>query len=387
VDHLAHLVHAFHARVAAGYDACTVELVGEHRVEDRVDQRGFAGAGDAGDHGEHAEREAHVDVLEVVLAGTHDFEHLGLVDLAALGGHGDLSPVGDVVAGDGALGFYEVLGGAGVDDFAAAFAGAGADVDHPVGAAYRVLVVFDDNQRVAEIAQVVQGFDEAFVVTLVQADGRLVEHVHDADQAGADLRGESDALRFSAGQGGGRAREGQVVEADVVQEAESGLDLLEHFAGDQLCRAFEFQAVDPGEFAYDGHVAHVEDGFSVHGDSEHFGLQAASVADLAGHFAHVRLVVFAHGLRIGFVVASHERADHAFEAGGVFAQASPAIAVGDVDLEVVAVEDVVLDVVRQALPRGLHGEAHFLGQTFEDVAVVLGGHLGAAPRFDDAVGQ
>ena len=41
----------------------------------------------------------------------------------------------------------------------AAFAGAGADVDHPVGAAYRVLVVFDDNQRVAEIAQVVQGFD------------------------------------------------------------------------------------------------------------------------------------------------------------------------------------------------------------------------------------
>ena len=114
--------------------------------------------------------------------------------------------MGDVVAGDGALGFYEVLGGAGVDDFAAAFAGAGADVDHPVGAAYRVLVVFDDNQRVAEIAQVVQGFDEAFVVTLVQADGRLVEHVHDADQAGADLRGESDALRFSAGQGGGRAR-------------------------------------------------------------------------------------------------------------------------------------------------------------------------------------
>ena len=86
-------------------------------------------------------------------------------------------------------------------------------------------------------------------------------------------------------------------------------------------------------------------------------------------------------------MASHERADHAFEAGGVFAQASPAIAVGDVDLEVVAVEDVVLDVVRQALPRGLHGEAHFLGQTFEDVAVVLGGHLGAAPRFDDAVGQ
>ena len=120
-------------------------------------------------------------------------------------------------------------------------AGTGADVDHPIRPLDGFLIVFDDNQRVAEVAQMVQRLDETRVVTLVQSDRWLVEHVHDADQAGADLRGESDALRFSAGQGGGRAREGQVVEADVVQEAESGLDLLEHFAGDQLCRASSFR--------------------------------------------------------------------------------------------------------------------------------------------------
>jgi hypothetical protein len=36
---------------------------------------------------------------------------------------------------------------------------------------------------------------QAVVVALVQADGRFVEHVHHAGQAGADLRGQPDALR------------------------------------------------------------------------------------------------------------------------------------------------------------------------------------------------
>ena len=113
--------------------------------------------------------------------------------------------MGDVVAGDGTLRLDEVLGWTGVDDFAAMLAGSGADVDQPVGLTNGVLIVLDHNQRIAKVSQMMQGLDESFVVALVQADGRLVEHVHDADQTGANLRGESDALRFTAGQGGCRA--------------------------------------------------------------------------------------------------------------------------------------------------------------------------------------
>ena len=36
---------------------------------------------------------------------------------------------------------------------------------------------------VAQVAQVLQRADQAVVVALVQADGRLVQHVHDAGQA------------------------------------------------------------------------------------------------------------------------------------------------------------------------------------------------------------
>ena len=211
-----------------------LQLLGQRVVEDVVDQRGLAGAGHAGDRGEHAERERDVDVLEVVLAGALDGELPLLVALAALGGDRDAPAAGQVGAGQRLLAGQQVLHGAGDDDLAAVLARAGADVDHPVGGVDGVLVVLDDDQRVAQVAQPDQRLDQPVVVALVQADGRLVEHVEHADQAGADLGGQPDALRLAAGQGAGGAVQGQVVQADVEQEAQPGVDLLEHPLGDLL---------------------------------------------------------------------------------------------------------------------------------------------------------
>ena len=99
-----------------------------------------------------------------------------------------------------------------------------------------VLVVLDDDQRVAEVAQPGQRLDQPVVVALVQPDRRLVEDVEHADQAGADLGGQPDALRLAAGQRARRALEGEVVEPDVEQEAEPRVDLLEHPLGDLRAR-------------------------------------------------------------------------------------------------------------------------------------------------------
>ena len=77
-------------------------------------------------------------------------------------------------------------GGAGIHDLAAMFAGARTDVDDPVRVSDGVLVMFDDDQRVAEVAQMMQCTDQPFVVTLMQADGWFVQHIHDAHRAGAD---------------------------------------------------------------------------------------------------------------------------------------------------------------------------------------------------------
>jgi hypothetical protein len=44
------------------------------------------------------------------------------------------------------------------------------------------VVVLDDDHAVAEIAQVLERGEQPVVVALVQADRRLVQHVHDAGQ-------------------------------------------------------------------------------------------------------------------------------------------------------------------------------------------------------------
>ncbi len=96
----------------------------------------------------------------------------------------------------------------------------------------RVLVVLDHDHGVADVAQVLERVEQARVVALVQADGGLVEHVEHAGEAGADLRGEPDALALAARQRAGRARQREVVEADVDQELQPLADLLQDARGD-----------------------------------------------------------------------------------------------------------------------------------------------------------
>ena len=50
------------------------------------------------------------------------------------------------------------------DDLAALDARPGAEIDQVVGRAHRVLVVLDDDHRVAHVAQPLQGGDQAVVV-------------------------------------------------------------------------------------------------------------------------------------------------------------------------------------------------------------------------------
>ena len=115
---------------------------------------------------------------------------------------------------------------------AAVDAGAGADVEHVIGGADGVLVVLDHDHGVAEVAQALEGFEQARVVALVQADRGLVEHVEHAGEAGADLRGEPNALALAAGQRAGGARQRQIIEADVDQEFQPLADFLEHAHAD-----------------------------------------------------------------------------------------------------------------------------------------------------------
>ena len=185
-------------------------------------------------------------------------ERLALLRRAAGGRHVDEAGAGEELAGERVRIGHDLGRRALGDDVAAMDAGGGADVDDVVGLADGVLVVLDDDDGVADVAQVLERAEQALVVALVEADGGLVEHVEHAGEAGADLRGEPDALALAARQRAGGAGERQIVEPDIDEEVQPLADLLEDADGDLvlLLRQRLGQVGEPGERAADGEVGH-----------------------------------------------------------------------------------------------------------------------------------
>ena len=144
-----------------------------------------------------------------------------------IGGTGICAHPGQILAGDAVRVGHDRFGRALGDDMPAMHAGARPHIDDPVGGADRLLVVLDDDDRVAEVAQPLQGREQAPVVALVQSDRRLVQHVEHPGQPRADLRGQPDALALAARQCARSARQGQVFEPDILQKAEPLVDLLQ----------------------------------------------------------------------------------------------------------------------------------------------------------------
>ena len=75
----------------------------------------------------------------------------------------------------------------------------------------------------------------------MQSDRRLVQHVHHAGQSRADLRRESNPLRFTARQCFRGAVEREVIEADVIQKREPRNDFLDDPIGDRRLVTVELQ--------------------------------------------------------------------------------------------------------------------------------------------------
>ena len=300
--------------------------------------------------------------------------------------HGDLAPAGQVGAGDRLLGRAQVVDGPADDDAPALLTGVRADVDDPVGGADGVFVVLDDDERVAQLLQPHQRLDEAVVVALVQADGRLVEDVQHADETRPDLGREPDALRLAAGQRRRRAVEGQVVQPDVDQEAQPGVDLLEDPLADHPVAIGQGELAQPGRGVADRQGRDLGDRTALDGDAQDLGLEAGALARGARDLAHVALVLLARPVAVGLGVAALDPGHHALVVGVVGAVAAVSVAVTDVHLVADAVQHGLLRPGRQLFPRRVDVEADGLGDALQQPQEVLAG-LPAGPRRDGALGQ
>ena len=73
-DHFVDLLDAANFVVRPGQFAGAMQRARQRVVEHIFDERAFAAAADAGDGGERAQRNSDVDVAEIVVPGTEDFQ-------------------------------------------------------------------------------------------------------------------------------------------------------------------------------------------------------------------------------------------------------------------------------------------------------------------------
>ncbi len=256
-------------------------------------------------------------------------------------------------------------------DLAAVLPRAGPDIDDPVGRTNRVFVVFDDDERVSEVAQLFERLDQAAVVALVQADRRLVEHVEHAREAGTDLRGEADALGLAPREAAGRAREVEVGEPHFGEELEARAKFAQHLGADLRLALREVEVGEEVERIVERHERRVGDGLAGDRDREHLGAQARAVARWAGHLTQVLRPAVPLRVGLGLGELPFDVGDDALEARRVRDLTTEAVAVLHPYLEILAVQQRLLHVLRKLAPRRVEVETELFGNAEQQSLVVL----------------
>ena len=244
---------------------------------------------------------------------------------------------------------------------------AGADVHDIVRRAHGVLVVLDDDERVAHVAQVFHRFEQLCVVALVQADARLIENVEHAHERGADLRGQPDALRFAAGERRRGAREREILQTDALQKTETAADLLDDAPGDHCLHIgqLRFERVKEAQTLRYGEIAELGDIHSADGDGEDFLPETAAAAVRAERFRHALLDLRAHGRALRFAVTALEVGRDALEGLVERSLAALLIVMERQLLAARAVEDHFARLFRQVSDGGIKTEMVFFRERFK----------------------
>ena len=122
--------------------------------------------------------------------------------------------------------------------------GTRADINDMVRRPNRIFIMLYHNHGVTEITQMDQRFQQTFIVTLMQTDGRFIQHIHHANQPGTNLAGQTNTLCFTARQGFCGTGHRQIIQPDIHQKTQAIADLFQHFLCNFGSLAAEFQVFE-----------------------------------------------------------------------------------------------------------------------------------------------
>ena len=159
----------------------SVQPARECLLQNVGDEGALATSRDTGHGNEFAEREGNIELAQIVLARPLNRDRF-TAPLTARLRHRYCAVTTKVGTGNGVFRREEILERAVRDQAAAQLSCTGSNINDPVSGTNRLFVMLHHEHRIAEVAQSNERGDQARVVALVQADGRLIQDVEDADQ-------------------------------------------------------------------------------------------------------------------------------------------------------------------------------------------------------------
>ncbi len=203
--------------------------VSDSLVQHIVDQGRLPRSGNSGNRNQQVQRNVHVDAFEVVRARPLQPQPL-------LRRPRRMPPrrnwnrqlAAEITPGDRSRIRRDLLHRSRRQHLAPKFPGARAQIEQIIRRAQHVRIVLDHQDRVAQIAQLVQNPNQPRRVSRVQPDRRLIEHIERAHQARSQRRRQLNALRFPARQRRRQPIQGQVVQADGVEKCQPLPNLLQN---------------------------------------------------------------------------------------------------------------------------------------------------------------
>ena len=213
------------------------------------------------------------------------------------------------------------------------YAGTRPHIDDEIRRPDGVFIVFHNDDGIADIAQVLESGDQTVVVALVQSDGWLIQHIHDAGQTTTNLGSQPDALGFTAGQGFRTPIQRQIVQSDIVQEMQTRDDFVDDPFCDIFFRAGQRQVLEIGQRFVQRQTGQFVNGMFLLSLTDHdetrFGLETRTMACRTDPFVDEFGKVFSHCHGVGFTIAAFQIVQDAFKAVFAYPRTAVAVQIGE----------------------------------------------------------
>ena len=174
----------------------TVQISRQPLVQNLVDERTLSGPGHSGYTRHDSKRYLYIDILQVILSRPFDLQPSRRLGPSVR--DRDRQPAAQIRAGDRIFLLHNLFCRALGHDRPAVFSGARSDIHDIVRFAHRVLIMFDHDDRISQVSQMLQRMQQLVIIPLVKPYARFIEYIRHADKTGADLGGQTDTLSLSA---------------------------------------------------------------------------------------------------------------------------------------------------------------------------------------------